>query len=112
MTIIRTTCPDCGDTTELRAAQTVLELPAPGADDDAEPRLVHLCPSCSAACITPVSWRMATYLGTSGATTLLGPDEHEARPDYPERRPFAVTPLTLDDLIALHQALDAPGAFL
>lgn len=112
MSMVRTTCTACGVTADVRADRTLLELPCPDAETDAEPLLVHRCLGCSAGCSTAVSWRTATYLVRSGATTVVAPDEDVVRPCYPERRPVLDAPMTLDDLIALHAALDAPAALL
>ena len=110
MSMIRTTCPACSVTADVRVDRLVLDLPCPDADAAAEPQLVHGCSSCSATGSTAVSWRTAAYLVHSGATTVVAPDDDEVRPRYPERRPATDTPMTLDDLIALHAALDAPVA--
>lgn len=112
MTALRTTCTDCGTTADLSADRTLLELPAVTADRDADPHLLHSCPGCGAAHVTAVSWRLASYLSLAGASTSIAPDDDEVRPDYPERRPLVAGPMTLDDLIALHDALDAPVASL
>ena len=108
MTTIRTTCTACGLTADTRADRTVLDLPALSEDRDGQPQLVHGCPGCSAGSVTAVPWRIAAYLLAAGATTVVAPDEDDVRPSYPERRPVTAAPMTLDDLIALHAALDAP----
>ena len=105
-TTIRTTCSSCALTFDVPSASLVLALPAP-TDTTAEPSFVHVCPSCLACEPVPVPWRTATYLLDAGATTLTAPDLEQVAPRYPEQRPTATTPMTLDDLIDLFAGLDA-----
>ena len=106
-TTIRTTCSTCTRTTDVPTARLVLALPAQSEGSSAAPGFVHLCPGCSACEHVFVTWRTAAYLLEAGATTVTAPDEERIAPRYPERRPACARPLTLDDLIDLHTALEA-----
>lgn len=111
-TTIRTTCARCELTFDVPSAAIVLELPAPTADAAEEPSFVHICPSCLACDRSAVPWRTATYLLDAGATVITAPDLTEIQPHYPERRPDSSRPLSLDDLIDLHAALDSDARVL
>jgi hypothetical protein len=105
-TTIRTTCDGCQLTFDVPSAAIVLALPAPTADAAVQPSFVHICPSCLACASTTVPWRTATFLLDAGATVITAPDLGQIQPRYPERRPDTTRPMTLDDLIDLHAALD------
>ena len=105
-TTIRTTCSSCSLVLDVPSASLVLALPAP-TDTTTEPSFVHLCPGCLACDAVTVPWRTATYLLDAGATTVTAPDAERITPRYPEQRPAAAGPMTLDDLIDLLAALDA-----
>lgn len=111
-TTIRTTCSSCHLTYDIPTASLVLALPAPTADPGTEPSFVHICPGCRACGSTSVPWRTATYLLHAGATALAAPDTDRIQPRYPERRPATQCPMTLDDLIDLHAALDSDARAL
>jgi len=104
-TTIRMTCSSCQLTFDVPSVSLVLALPA-ATDTTAEPCFVHVCPSCLACDAVTVPWRTATYLLDAGATTITAPDAEQVRPRYPEQRPAARSPMTLDDLIDLYAALD------
>ena len=106
-TTIRTTCSSCQFSWDVPSTSLVLALPAPTADPSAEPSFVHICPGCRACGTTTVPWRTATYLLHAGATTLTAPDTDQIQPRYPEQLPATDSPMTLDDLIDLHAALDS-----
>ena len=105
-TTIRTTCSSCELTLDVPSTSLVLALPAP-TDAAGEPGFVHLCPGCLACEAVTVPWRTAAHLLAAGATTVTAPDAEDVAPRYPERRPTAAGPMTLDDLIDLVVALDA-----
>jgi hypothetical protein len=109
-TTIRTTCASCELLFDVPSAAIVLALPAPTAD--AEPSFVHICPRCLACGSTAVPWRTATYLLDAGTTAITAPDLCEIQPRYPERRPSSTRPMSLDDLIDLHAALDSDARVL
>jgi hypothetical protein len=104
-TTIRTTCSSCEVTLDVPSVRLVLALPAP-TDTTSEPSFLHVCPSCLACDAVTVPWRTATYLLDAGATTITAPDAEQFTPRYPEQRPAARSPMTLDDLIDLYAALD------
>ena len=106
-TTIRTTCASCRLTFDVPSSTLVLALPAPASDASTEPSFVHICPGCLACETTTIPWRTATYLLDAGATAITAPDADLVQPRYPERRPAGTSPMTLDDLIDLHAALDS-----
>lgn len=105
-TTIHTVCDSCQLTFDVPSAAIVLALPAPTAHRAEEPSFVHLCPGCRTCQSTTVPWRTATYLLDAGVTTITAADPERTAPTYPERRPVSDRPMTLDDLIDLHTALD------
>jgi hypothetical protein len=48
----------------------------------------------------------------AGATALTAADLERIRPRYPEARPASTSPMTLDDLLDLHAALDNDASAL
>ena len=106
-TTIRTTCVSCQLTFDVPSVAIVLALPAPTADVAVEPSFVHICPSCLACDSTSVPWRTATYLIDAGATVITAPNLGRLQPRHPERLPESTRPMSLDDLIDLHAALDS-----
>jgi len=104
-TTIRMTCSSCQLTFDVPSVSLVLALPA-ATDTCAEPCFVHVCPSCLACDAVAVPWRTATYLLDAGATAITAPHPDQVTPCYPEKRPATSSPMTLDDLIDLHAALD------
>ncbi len=104
-TTVRTTCESCQMTFDVPSSAIVLGMPAPTAHPGATPCFVRICPSCLACDSTTVPWRTAAYLLHAGATAVTAPDADQVRPLYPERRPSAASPMTLDDLIDLYAAL-------
>jgi hypothetical protein len=110
-TTIRTTCDSCQLTFDVPCTAIVLALPALKAEP-AEPSFVHICPSCLASNSTTVSWRPAAYLLDAGTTAITAPELCQIQPSYPERRPDCTSPMSLDDLIDLHAALDSDAGAL
>ena len=106
-TMIRITCSSCQVDVEVPTTSLVLTLPPVNADAAAEPALVFLCPGCRACESTAITWRTAAFLLEAGGTVLASPDIEHFRPRYPERRPASDGPMTLDDLIDLHAALNS-----
>jgi hypothetical protein len=70
------------------------------------PVLLLGCPACSRSGITQIGWRTAAYLLAEGATCLVAPEDAAMRPHHPEKLPELTTPMTLDELIDLNNALD------
>ena len=105
-THIRTSCTSCGAVLEAPSHRLLIELPHP--DGDANPHLVVPCPACGDVAITEISWRTAAYLLQDGTTGLLEPNPLAVTPAYPEQRPTDTSPMTLDDLLDLHEALATP----
>ena len=105
-TTIRTTCGTCQLTAEVPVAGLILALPSPGGDANVAPTFLHICAWCLTCASTSLPWRTATYLLQAGATAITAPDMDRIRPRYPETRPANTCPMTLDDLLDLHAALD------
>ena len=105
-TTIRTTCGSCQLSAEIPVARLILTLPSPCGDPTVAPTCWHICVRCLTCCSTSLPWRTATYLLDAGATALTAPDMDRIRPRCPESRPASTRPMTLDDLLDLHTALD------
>jgi hypothetical protein len=105
-TRIRTTCTECSVALDVPSTRLVVDLP--DADDDATPpQLLVPCPVCHRAGAVAISWHLASYLLCSGATYVVSPQPASMRPAHPEQLPELDEPLSLDDLIDLHEELDA-----
>jgi hypothetical protein len=111
-TTIRTTCGSCQLTADIPTANVILVLPSPCSDTTVTPSFWHVCAACRTCRNTSVPWRAATYLLDAGATAIASPDVDRMRPQYPERRPPCSSPMTLDDLLDLHAALDSDAGAL
>ena len=105
-TTIRTTCGSCELTADIPAASVILALPSPCGDPTVTPTFLHLCAGCLTCRSTSLPWRAAAYLLDAGATAIASPDMDRLRPLYPERPQPCNSPMTLDDLLDLHTALD------
>ena len=105
-TTIRSTCDNCQLTAEIPAEKLILTLPSLCGDQAAGPSFLHICVGCLACASTSLPWRTATYLIAAGATALTAPALDRLRPRYPENRPSSTRPMTLDDLLDLHAALE------
>ena len=111
-TMIRITCHSCQVVVEVPATSLVLTLPPVTADAAADPTVMYLCPGCRACESTTITWRTAAFLLEAGGTVLASPDIEQIQPPYPERRPANGGPMTLDDLIDLHAALNSDAHHL
>lgn len=113
MTRIRTTCPACGEV-ELIPTQVTMriahdELTLVGEDS----RYRFICPCCQNVVSKPVTTRIAALL-SSGGVEIEEPNVPEAvlgceRMSGRARR--QLPPLTLDDLLDLHLALQSEDWF-
>ena len=104
-TRIRTTCTVCGSGLEAPAGRVLVDLPA-APDTGLPPQLLLHCPVCDQGSATAISWAHAAYLLAGGAGCLTSPDVAAVRPVYPELPPSPDRPLTLDDLLELHEELE------
>jgi hypothetical protein len=106
---VETTCTACDVTARHDVTGVLVALPAKD-DATALPCVLAGCPACGSGQVTHASWRIAAYLLLAGATALTAPQESAVRSAYPETLPpAAATPMTIDDLIDLHAALDNDG---
>lgn len=104
-TTIRATCSSCQRTTNAPSTSLILILPAAHCDLSVLPTFLYLCPNCRSCEVVSVTWRTAAYLLAAGTTRITAPDPELVRPRYPEQRPAASGPMTLDDLIDLYADL-------
>lgn len=112
MTRIRATCPSCGEV-ELRPTDLVLHRVL-DADGDVGPGTCYRfsCPECATVVDKPADERVADLLVSGGVPTEDRPSEprRRSRPVHPEL-PADGPPLTVDDLLDLHLALEDPSWF-
>ena len=103
MTLFRIECSRCAGEWKVRAEAMVLEVDT-GVEDDAVAGVVHfVCDSCADLVPLPIDWSALVSLVTAGAA-LLDEDLTDPRPTHPEA-PAPSVPLTLDDLLELHETL-------
>lgn len=110
MTRIRATCPTCGEV-DLRPTDVELEIVRLPQDDEAEVRdgssYRFECPTCDDVVTKPADARIARLLTTGGVeVTVTDGVELEVRPAHPEQ-PCDGPPLSYDDLIDFHFALQS-----
>lgn len=112
MTRIRATCPTCGEV-ELLAADLVLHRVL-DADGDVRQGTCYRfsCPGCAVVVEKAADEHVAELLVSGGVPTEDRHDEppRRPRPLHPEM-PSGGPPLTLDDLLDLHLALEDPAWF-
>lgn len=111
-TTIRTTCGTCELTVDVPVDSLILALPSPCANANVAPSFLHICVECRTCASTNLPWRTAAYLLHAGATAISAPDVDRIRPRYPEVRPASTRPMSLDDLLDLHAALDSDASAL
>lgn len=115
MTRIRTTCPRCGEV-ELRPDELELRIVG-SAEDDVREGSTYLfdCPTCADEIVKPADSRIAQLLTTGGVPVVCSADDEvlatapTALP-HPEHAPDG-PPLTLDDLLDLHELLQSDDWF-
>jgi predicted RNA-binding Zn-ribbon protein involved in translation (DUF1610 family) len=111
VTRIRASCPECGEVDLQPDAVTLLLVRAADGEIGDGSAYRFLCPDCSATVTKPADGRIAQLLATGGvpieevaSPVALATAQRDARPPHPEAPP-AGPPLTLDDLLDLHLAL-------
>jgi len=104
-THIRTSCTACGASLDAPATRVIVQLPSYH-EPLISPVLLLCCPACSTSGITQIGWRTAAYLLEEGTTCVVAPEDDAVRPHHPEQLPQLATPMSLDDLIDLNDALD------
>lgn len=113
MTRIRATCPSCGEV-ELRPDDVVLHrVLDTGGALPAGTCYRFSCPECAGVVEKPADDRIAGLLTSGGVSTedvVARSSLRTPRPIHPELPPDG-PPLTLDDLIDLHLALEDPRWF-
>lgn len=106
MTRIRATCPVCGEV-DLRPNDIELEIHRDVVTDVGEGSCYRFaCPTCTELVTKPADERIARLL-TTGGVPVVEPPEPEPHPEAPP----AGAPLTLDDLLTLHQLLETADWF-
>lgn len=101
---IRTSCPHCAVRIWLRPREVKLAL-EPTADAHAG-RYAYLCPACSRIPVQKADRSLVRQLRAWGAEVVTGDGGH--RPGTPVGHPETAAggpPLTLDDLLDLHELL-------
>ena len=107
MTELEARCDRCQLVFQVRPHQVVVALP-PASEQEAQCELLYPCPGCAGQGLRLVPRVLALLLVGRGAAALpLLPRPVTA---YPERRPEGTGPLTLDDLLALHELLERSDA--
>jgi predicted RNA-binding Zn-ribbon protein involved in translation (DUF1610 family) len=109
MTRIRATCPACGEI-ELVPSDLLLRRIVDADGEVTEGSCYRFsCPECAGVVEKPADARVAQLLVTGGVPVETLPAltgaEVDPLPPHPEE-PIAGPPLTLDDLLDLHLALD------
>lgn len=110
MTRIRATCPSCGEV-ELRPADVLLRrvMDADGDLTDASCYRFS-CPDCAELVEKPADERIVDLLTTGGVPVEDVRPASDRRPRHPEA-PDGGAPLTADDLLDFHLALQTPDWF-
>ncbi|HYG71053.1 MAG TPA: hypothetical protein VEC15_02045 [Actinomycetota bacterium] len=99
---IRTKCPNCGDV-EMDPGHVSMRLASTGDGGDYE----FTCPACRKHVSKPVTRAIATVLLSAGVQpSRLGEPDGSSRDPADGTPPRHAPPLTLDDLIAFHFALE------
>ncbi len=100
--MLRTKCPNCGDV-EMDPDRVSMRLASSGDRGD----YAFTCPACRKHVSKPVTRAIATVLLSAGVqpSGLGEPDSSSSEPAE-EAPPQHAPPLTLDDLIAFHFALE------
>lgn len=105
---IRTSCPHCDVRVWLQPREVKLAL-EPSAEEHAG-RYAFLCPACSRIPVQKADLRLVRQLRAWGAEVVTGDRGH--RPGTPHGHPEIAAdgpPLTLDDVLDLHQLLQTDG---
>jgi predicted RNA-binding Zn-ribbon protein involved in translation (DUF1610 family) len=107
VTRIRATCPSCGEV-DLRPADVQLTVVRDVLDEVSDGSCYRFaCPTCEDMVSKPADDRIARLLTTGGVEVLDGAPKLEPHPESPGDGP----PLTLDDVIALHELLASDAWF-
>ena len=114
MTTIRATCPQCTDEVDLRPHEITLHIVDPILTPAVEGgRYGFECPSCTRFVVRPAGEHAIALLVEGGVeicTDPVAPWDQDTAPPHPELPPDG-PPLTHDDLLDLHLALQQPGWF-
>ncbi|MDX1619432.1 MAG: hypothetical protein R3320_00475 [Nitriliruptorales bacterium] len=115
MKTIRATCPLCTQEVDLRPHEITLHIVdaahAPITDGS---RYGFACPHCEVFVVKPAGQHAIELLiegGVELCTEPVAPWEHTSHTPHPESPPDG-PPLTHDDLLDLHLALQRPGWFV
>ncbi|MEX1165011.1 MAG: hypothetical protein WEB03_15680 [Nitriliruptor sp.] len=112
MTRIRATCPSCGEV-ELRPGDVVLRRVTDEIGEVSSGSCYRFsCPDCTELVEKPADERIVSLLATGGVPVEdVGPDtDLDDRPRHPEAA-VGGPPLSHDDLLDLHFALEDPRWF-
>lgn len=119
MTRIRATCPECGEV-DLRPADIDLMIVGTNIDSVEEGSEYRFaCPDCTQLVSKPADQRIARLLATGGVAVCIRPADVDTSGvetslanmvmlrRHPEQPPLLLAPLTPDELIDFHLALEA-----
>jgi hypothetical protein len=105
MTVLCVTCRRCQTALDLHPRDLVLALP-PIDEGEEEPEVLYCCRPCGYADAAAIEWRLAAHLTLEGAATLPGLTPcHDAPLELTEPARTQAGPLSLDDLLDLHEQL-------
>jgi len=109
--VVNISCQTCG-LTSIVPVDALLVSVAVEEEDAAAGIIAWTCDSCGDLVTAQVDWRALLTLVTAGATLLddASDSDGEALPPHPEH-PAEGTPLSRDDLLALHELLASDSWF-
>lgn len=99
-TVVKATCPDCGDIKTTIENITLRVLEGKESEDG---QYRFLCPSCNTLVLKPATANTISILSGAGAKTEV----YQLPLEIMERPKDDVPPITLDDMIDLHEWLES-----
>ena len=108
--VVNISCQTCGLTSSVPVEALLVSVAVEDADATAG-IIAWTCDSCADLVSAPLDWRALLTLVTAGATLLDdASDESDTLPPHPES-PAGGTPLSRDDLLAMHELLASDAWF-
>jgi hypothetical protein len=109
--VVNIACQRCGDTSTVPVDALLVSVAVEDEDTTAG-IIAWTCDSCADLVTAALDWRALLTLVTAGATLLddASDTDSEALPPHPES-PTGGTPLSRDDLLALHELLASDSWF-
>ena len=103
MNIIEVQCPACRHTEQVLPQSLLVDLNEPATDSGCHASVCWICDDCGDLVCVRLDWPSWLTVVATGAWMIDG-DADEARPVNPETA-VEGAPLTMDDLIELHEEL-------